>query len=122
MNDQEKYFKLILKKLCKMYGFDFSGYRQSTIKRRLVRRMALTGTDNYRDYLDLLAEKPQEYSLLLNDMTIKLSRFFRNQYVFERLQHKIFPGLFRSKKEHGHNVLGYGAQDAPPEKNPIPWP
>ncbi len=105
MNDQEKYFRLILKKLYEIYGFDFSGYRQSTIKRRLANRMRHTGTGNYRDYLDFLDEKPQEYRRLLNDLTIKLSRFFRNRHVFERLQNEIFPCMLRAKKEHGHNVL-----------------
>ena len=105
MNNEDKYFRLILKKLFKMYGFDFSEYRESTIKRRLARRMAYTGAGNYRDYLDILQERPQEYSHLLNDLTIKLSRFFRNQDVFERLQHEIFPDILRFKKEHAQNAL-----------------
>jgi len=105
MNKQEKDFRLILSRLCKMYGFDFSQYREGTIKRRLARRIAVTGAGNYHDYLEILEEKPQEYSRLLNDLTIKISRFFRNQYVFERLQNEIFPDLLRSKKENNQDVL-----------------
>jgi len=105
MNDQEKDFRLILSKLCKMHGFDFSQYREGTIRRRLARRMSFTGAGDYRDYLKILEEKPQEYGNLLNDLTIKLSRFFRNQYVFERLQNEILPDLFRQKKEGAKHVL-----------------
>ncbi|MCK4391060.1 MAG: protein-glutamate O-methyltransferase CheR [Desulfobacterales bacterium] len=104
MNNEEKYFRLILEKLSKMHGVNFSEYRESTIKRRLARRMGFTGAGNYRDYLDVLKETPQEYSRLLNDLTIKLSRFFRNQYVFEILQHEIFPDIFKLKKEQDQNV------------------
>ncbi|MBW2345714.1 MAG: protein-glutamate O-methyltransferase CheR, partial [Deltaproteobacteria bacterium] len=105
MNSEDKYFRLILKQLCRMHGFDFSEYRQSTIKRRLARRMAFTGAGSYREYLDILQEMPQEYNHLLHDLTIKLSRFFRNQYVFDRLQNEVFPDILRSKKEHDQNVL-----------------
>jgi len=105
MNNEEKYFRLILKQLCRMHGFDFSEYRQSTIKRRLARRMAFTGAGSYREYLDILQEMPQEYNHLLHDLTIKLSRFFRNQYVFDRLQNEVFPDILRSKKKHDQNVL-----------------
>ena len=105
MNKQEKDFRLILSKLYKMYGLDFSKYREGTIRRRLARRMAFTGAGNYQDYLDILEERPQEYGHLLRDLTIKSSRFFRNQYVFERLQNEIFPDLFRQKKEEGKDVL-----------------
>ncbi|MBW2710074.1 MAG: protein-glutamate O-methyltransferase CheR [Deltaproteobacteria bacterium] len=105
MIDLEKDFSLILSKLYKMYGLDFSKYREGTIKRRLARRMAFTGAGSYRNYLDILEERPREYGRLLSDLTIKLSRFFRNQYVFEKLQNEIFPDLFRQKKEGGKNVL-----------------
>jgi chemotaxis methyl-accepting protein methylase len=105
MNNEEKYFRLILKKLYKMHGFDFSEYREGTIKRRLARRMVFTEAANYRDYLDVLKERPEEYAHLLDDLTIKLSRFFRNQYVFERLQNEIFPDIFRLKKEHDQNTI-----------------
>ncbi len=105
MNNEEKYFRLILKQLCRMYGVDFSEYRQSTIKRRLARRMAFTGAGSYHEYLDMLQEMPQEYNHLLHELTIKLSRFFRNQYVFERLQNEVFPDILKSKKEHDRNVL-----------------
>ncbi|MBW2632481.1 MAG: protein-glutamate O-methyltransferase CheR [Deltaproteobacteria bacterium] len=105
MIDQEKKFGLILSKLRKTYGFDFSQYRMGTIRRRLARRMAFTGADSYRDYLDILEERPQEYGHLLNNLTIKVSRFFRNQYVFERLQKEILPDLFRQKKEGAKHVL-----------------
>lgn len=105
MNMQEKNFELILSRLCKMYGFDFSQYREGTIKRRLARRMAFTGAGNYRDYLDILEERPREYGRLLSDLTIKLSRFFRNQYVFERLQNELFPDIWRLKKGNHQDVL-----------------
>jgi len=105
MNNQEKYFELILRRLYKMHGLDFSKYREGTIRRRLARRMAFTGAGNYHDYLEILDEKPQEYSCLLNDLTIKISRFFRNQYVFEMLQNEIFPDILRLKKLNNQDVL-----------------
>jgi len=105
MNSQENEFKLILLKLYKMSGFDFSQYREGTIRRRLARRMSITGTVDYRGYLEILEEKPQEYGYLLETLTIKVSRFFRNHHVFETLQDDLFPDLFRQKEETRTNVI-----------------
>ncbi|WP_448636454.1 hypothetical protein [Pedobacter panaciterrae] len=38
-------------------GVDFSFYKSSTLKRRIVRRMALKGTDKPEVYLSVLREK-----------------------------------------------------------------
>ena len=57
--NEEKYLNLIFKGLCVRYGIDFSRYRESTIKRRLARRMAATGCDNYKDYFYSLEKDPK---------------------------------------------------------------
>lgn len=105
MDSRENEFKLILLKLNKMTGFDFSQYREGTIRRRLARRMSVTGTVDYRGYLEILEENPEEYDQLLKTLTIKVSRFFRNQHVFEKLQNGLFPDLFRQKEEKGTDAL-----------------
>ena len=97
--------ELIFKGLRARYGIDFSRYREGTIKRRLTRRMAATVCDNYSDYFDYLEKDPKEYGRLFRDLTIKISRFFRNRAVFEILSDKIFPDIMNAKKSKNDNTL-----------------
>ncbi|MFH1673516.1 MAG: protein-glutamate O-methyltransferase CheR [Pseudomonadota bacterium] len=103
--DNDTYFELILKKLNERHGFDFSQYREGTIKRRLERRAALTGAGDCREYADILESDPEEFKRLIKELTIKVSRFFRNHYVFERLSDEILPDLFESKKDDDNRSL-----------------
>ena len=103
-NDR-KYLELIFKGLHEKYGIDFSLYRQSTIKRRLDRRMLATDSDHYLDYFYALEKKTEEYENLLRDLTIKVSRFFRNQHLFQTLYDEIFPDIVNNKRSQNDNTL-----------------
>jgi len=97
--------ELIFKGLRARCGIDFSHYRQNTIKRRLARRMAVTGCNNYSDYFSYLEKNPEEYEQLFKDLTIKVSRFFRNRAVFEILSDKIFPDIMSAKESKNDSTL-----------------
>ena len=108
MNHQfndSKYLEVIFKGLHEKYGVDFSLYRESTIKRRLARRMAATDSDNYLDYFYTLEKEPGEYENLLRTLTIKVSRFFRNQHLFQTLYDDIFPDIMNAKIINNDNTL-----------------
>lgn len=102
---KDTYFELILKILNERQGFDFSEYRENTIKRRLGRRLSTIRAGDYCEYADILEHDPEESTRLLRDLTIKVSRFFRNNQVFEILFREIFPDLFASKEENNDGSL-----------------
>ena len=97
--------ELIFKELRARHGIDFSRYREGTIKRRLARRMAITGCDNYSEYFYCLEKNQEEYGLLFRDLTIKVSSFFRDRAVFEILSDKIFPDIINTKESKNDNTL-----------------
>jgi len=103
--NEEKYLNLIFKGLSARHDIDFSRYREGTIKRRLTRRMAATSCDNYKDYFYCLEKDSKEYGRLFRDLTIKVSRFFRNRAVFEILSDKIFPDIMSAKESKNDNTL-----------------
>lgn len=103
--NEEKHLNLIFKGLSARHDIDFSRYREGTIKRRLARRMAATGCDNYKDYFYCLEKDPREYGRLLRDLTIKVSRFFRNRAVFEILSDTIFPDIMSAKESKNDSTL-----------------
>ncbi len=103
--NEERYLELIFKGLRARHGIDFSRYREGTIKRRLARRIAITGCDNYSEYFYCLEKNQEEYGRLFKDLTIKVSRFFRNRAVFEILSDKIFPDIMSAKESKNDSTL-----------------
>jgi chemotaxis methyl-accepting protein methylase len=104
-NDEQHYFRLILKTLHARLGVDFSLYREGTIRRRMTRRMAATHSADYHAYFTILEKSPEECERLARDFAIRVSRFFRNQPLFDSLSEEVFPALLREKEKQGDNTL-----------------
>jgi two-component system CheB/CheR fusion protein len=79
-------------------GVDFHLYRQSTVRRRISRRMALNKIDRLEDYADFLKKNPGEVQALYDDMLITVTSFFRDPESFEALKKRIFPRILRGWK------------------------
>ena len=78
-------------------GVDFSNYRQTTVERRIARRMAVRKTDSLKRYLDLLREDPAEVHALHEDILITVTAFFRDAEVFKALRGVVFPALLKER-------------------------
>ena len=62
-------------------GNDFSSYKQSTIYRRIERRMGLHQIDKIANYVRFLRENPRELDLLFRELLIGVTNFFRDPAV-----------------------------------------
>jgi two-component system CheB/CheR fusion protein len=80
-------------------GIDFKHYKLPTIKRRLLRRMALHRLTDVQHYIRLLEETPQEVRALYQDLLIHVTRFFREPESFKALAHQVFPKLVGDRRE-----------------------
>jgi two-component system CheB/CheR fusion protein len=78
---------------------DFQHYKSSTLKRRIIRRMALAKTESLSAYLDILRESKTEQDALYNDMLISVTSFFRDPETFKVVSSEVFPELLRAKRE-----------------------
>ncbi|AEE52899.1 CheR family methyltransferase [Haliscomenobacter hydrossis] len=90
--------KNILQLIHKKNGVDFSHYKMSTIKRRMLRRMVIHKMDTLKHYNELLAQKPAEVDLLYQDLLINVTDFFRDAEVFKVLASSVLSSLLKSKK------------------------
>ncbi|MDB6454914.1 CheR family methyltransferase [Falsirhodobacter sp. 20TX0035] len=84
--------------LCKtlrtVIGHDFSGYKRSTLIRRVERRMHVLGIDTGHTYLQRVKTDRNECSALFRDLLINVTRFFRDPEAFASLQaHALAPLL-----------------------------
>lgn len=93
----EEVFRQLLTVLRIRRGVDFTNYKQSTIKRRIVRRMALNKIDKVANYLTALRESKTEQDDLYNDLLISVTNFFRDPQSFNLLCTQIFPNLMLHK-------------------------
>lgn len=89
----EKIFYL-LRKRC---GVDFSNYKQTTIRRRIQRRMVLNKMKSWDEYETYLRRNPPEAEALFNDILIRVTSFFRDPKAFEFLKDKVFPDLMKKR-------------------------
>ncbi|BAY15428.1 signal transduction histidine hinase [Anabaenopsis circularis NIES-21] len=72
-------------------GVDFNHYKQTTLKRRILRRMILYKLERLEDYVRYLQDHPAEVTALYYDALITLTSFFRDPEAFEALKTKVFP-------------------------------
>jgi two-component system CheB/CheR fusion protein len=90
-------FEALLDYLKDSRSFDFSGYKRSSLVRRVDKRMQSVGVGGYRDYIDYLEVHPEEFALLFNTILINVTTFFRDTAAWEYLSGEIVPRLLASK-------------------------
>jgi two-component system CheB/CheR fusion protein len=93
----EMIFKQILFLLRQRSGVDFNNYKQTTIRRRIVRRMAINKEEKLADYLRLLRKNKTEQDALFHDMLIPVTAFFRDPELFQVISDRVFPAILKDK-------------------------
>ena len=94
---EEESFKQILALLRMSNGVDFTYYKQTTIRRRILRRMVILKLEKIADYLEYLKQNKPEQDILFQDLLIPVTAFFRDPKIFENLCETVFPELIKNK-------------------------
>lgn len=87
----------IFKLMCTASGVDFTHYKHATVKRRIMRRMALHRIEGLEDYVKYLKDNPAEVGTLSQDMLINVTGFFRDSESFEALKDQILPSIAKNR-------------------------
>lgn len=98
-------FEGLKRRIADVKGFDCSEYRESFLRRRIEIRMRATGMATLRDYVSFLDRNPGEYALLVEALTIHITRFFRDEDVFSFLAGNVLSELLWEKKKSGRKVI-----------------
>src|SRR6266481_5238734 len=85
--------------LKKQMGVDFSAYKESTLIRRIQRRMALHRIDKMSQYARFMRDNKREIEALFDDLLINVTRFFRDEALFRALKKRFLPALLRNKSK-----------------------
>jgi two-component system CheB/CheR fusion protein len=94
-------FETLLVHLKENRGFDFTGYKRSSLTRRVDRRMAQVGVSDYTEYLNYLEVHTEEFTALFNTILINVTSFFRDAEAWEYLRAEILPGVLAAKAPDG---------------------
>jgi len=93
-------FEMLLEHLRDSRGFDFTGYKRSSLARRVDRRMTQVGATDYAEYLDHLELHTEEFTALFNTILINVTAFFRDPDAWDFLRTDVLPGLLARKGAH----------------------
>src|SRR5215471_11132367 len=77
-------------------GFDFTGYKRSSLTRRIRKRMQDVGIPDYNDYRDRLETSAEEFRYLFNTILINVTAFFRDTETWNYLQREVLPELLQT--------------------------
>ncbi|MGC8536405.1 MAG: chemotaxis protein CheB [Rhizomicrobium sp.] len=93
------YVQKILMLIRSVTGRDFTGYKQSTIHRRIKRRMAVHKIELVVDYHRYLQENHAEIYRLFKELLILVTSFFRDPFAFEVLAAKVIPQILANHRD-----------------------
>lgn len=68
---------------------DFANYKENTLNRRIMRRMAALGIEDYESYVDYCRSNVEEVDALHRDLLISVTRFFRDPDQFRKLYEQL---------------------------------
>lgn len=77
----------------RVHDIDFSVYKDTTVLRRIDRRLKMVGSASLDDYARRLHDMPGELDALYGDLLIGVTQFFRDPETYGILNRTIFPEL-----------------------------
>jgi len=98
LNEQtDESFEALLRYMRDERGFDFTGYKRTTLTRRVRHRMDQVRCESYEDYLDILQASPDEFAALFNTILINVTTFFRDPPAWEFVKDEAIPALLAER-------------------------
>ena len=97
MEPVDPQFEALLVYLKESRGFDFTGYKRSSLIRRVNRRMTQVGSTDHQSYLDHLQVHPDEFTALFNTILINVTGFFRDAEAWDHLRREAVEPLLARK-------------------------
>ncbi|GFE72968.1 MULTISPECIES: protein-glutamate O-methyltransferase CheR [Novosphingobium] len=85
--------RLLLEALYRRYHYDFRGYAQASLKRRLRQARDQLGLATFSALQDRMLRDPGTVTRLLGFLTVQVSELFRDPAYFRAIREKVVPHL-----------------------------
>ena len=90
-----RHFHEILEMVKDKMGVDFTEYRNTTLYRRIEKRMFMTRRNTLEDYMAFIEANEKEITHLYNEFLIGVTRFFRDKDAFDLLETKVIGKIIK---------------------------
>jgi two-component system, chemotaxis family, CheB/CheR fusion protein len=90
-------FEALLRYMRDQRGFDFTGYKRSSLMRRVRHRMGQAGKETFDDYLDTLQTSPDEFVALFNTILINVTSFFGDPEAWDYVRTDAIPAMLAAR-------------------------
>ncbi len=101
-------FEALLEDLKQTRGFDFTGYKRTSLGRRVLKRMAQVGLTDVRAYHDHLQVHPEEFAKLFDTLLINVTSFLRDPDRWGFLATEVLPKLIEEAGDDQIRVWSAG--------------
>ena len=105
---QDHDFEVLLEYLRQSRGFDFTGYKRSTLARRVGKRAHQLNSQSFADYLDYIQVHPDEFETLFNTILINVTEFFRDKAAWDVLAKEAVPRILSKDESQPIRVWSAG--------------
>ena len=95
--ETDESFEALLRYMRDSRGFDFTGYKRTSLMRRVRHRMAHAGYETFEEYLDVLQASSDEFAALFNTILINVTAFFRDPDAWDYVASDIIPRLLAER-------------------------
>src|SRR2546423_9873063 len=101
-------FERLLEQVRAERGFDFTGYKRSSLVRRTRRRMADLGVADFEQYAQRLESDAAEFDALFTTILINVTSFFRDPSTWRVLEQTVLPDLIERDPAHPIRIWSAG--------------
>jgi len=101
-------FNVFLREIVPLLGLQWRAFQRRGIKRKIERRIAQIGLSNFEEYSLSVERDSDERRLLSKLLTVTISRFFRDQEVFETLRQSVIPSLLEEENRKELRIWSIG--------------
>jgi two-component system CheB/CheR fusion protein len=95
-DDENGAFEALIEFVKQSRGFDFTGYKRPSLRRRIEKRMQAVRADTFEGYRQYLERHPDEYIDLFNTILINVTTFFRDESAWDYLAERVVPGIIEN--------------------------
>jgi chemotaxis protein methyltransferase CheR len=93
VSDFEIELQLLIDAIYLKYHYDFRGYAEASLKRRLATAMVRLGCGSLSQLQDRVLREPETFGLVLDFLTVPVSEMFRDPPFFRSLRESVVPLL-----------------------------
>ena len=92
-------------------GVDFGMYRIATFRRRYFKRMNIADAQDIRDFVRMLESDPELLDLLVSDLLIGVTSFFRDRSAFRVLKESVIEPLISREGDEAVRIWVAGCSN-----------